>query len=379
MSGDGVEFTDLVHSYVKIKLRVKMTPDVKNYTSVINYIGATLFNKIDVLLNDTQISSSYSNNAYRAILEILLTYDEAAIQSQLQLGGFYKDTAGKMDAFLKTDDADVINEGLVHRHALTGNGQIVEFFARIHADIFNQPKLLVNGVRMRLKFHKNKADFCLLGSDDATLSVEDMTLVVRKCQLTSLAYNQIINKSAIYPITRVLLKEYTRAPGVSSININNVASGILPQRIVLCMVTNSTASGERHKNPFNFQNNDLRTCNISINGSTINGEMMRFNFKTDEYMDGYLSLFNSTGKLFHNVGSLISRGDYKNGYTIISADLSPSLCDGAYIDPDSAGDLSIALTFGTALTESISIIIYCEYNSTIEITKTKQVIPFFKV
>ena len=105
----------------------------------------------------------------------------------------------------------------------------------------------------------------------------------------------------------MLLKEYGFPSGVQTININNIVSGILPRRIVMCMISNAAANGDRTKNPFRFDNLDLATCNFSVNGSTLNGEVMHFNFNTGEYMDGYLSLFNATGKLFHNTGSLISR------------------------------------------------------------------------
>ena len=144
VSGDGEEFTDLANTYLKTTLRVKKT-DGTNLTgadkvSIVNYIGATLFSKIDVMLNDTQISSSTPNNAYRAILEALLTYDGPCLESQMQAAGFYKDTAGKMDAVdpSPTDDAET-NTGLKERFDLIKESKAVEFIARIHADIFSQP------------------------------------------------------------------------------------------------------------------------------------------------------------------------------------------------------------------------------------------------
>ena len=72
VSGDGEEFTDLANTYLKTTLRVKKTDGTSltgaDKVSIVNYIGATLFSKIDVMLNDTQISSSTPSNAYRAIL-----------------------------------------------------------------------------------------------------------------------------------------------------------------------------------------------------------------------------------------------------------------------------------------------------------------------
>ena len=134
---------DLAHTCVYISLKI-IAEDATLVGSTINYIGATIFDKIDILLNDTQISSSNGNSAYRAMLETLLTYDKQALESQLQAGGFYKDTGGIMDIFT----ADGGNEGFKERYELTKGGNTVDYIARIHADIFNQPKLLVNGVKV---------------------------------------------------------------------------------------------------------------------------------------------------------------------------------------------------------------------------------------
>ena len=84
--------------------------------AVVNYIGATLFTQIDILLNDVQISSSTPNNAYRAILEALLTYDAHSLESQLQAGGFYKDESGKMDGV--DPEPKAANQGLKDRFEL---------------------------------------------------------------------------------------------------------------------------------------------------------------------------------------------------------------------------------------------------------------------
>ena len=385
VSGDGEEFTDLANTYLKTTLRVKKT-DGTNLTgadkvSIVNYIGATLFSKIDVMLNDTQISSSTPNNAYRAILEALLTYDGPCLESQMQAAGFYKDTAGKMDAVdpSPTDDAET-NTGLKERFDLIKESKAVEFIARIHADIFSQPKMLVNGVRMRLKFHRNKNEFCLMSAtNDYTLQIEDISLMIRKCKLSAASYTQIVNMPAIYPTVRVITKDYSFANGIQSINMNNVASGVLPQRIVMSMVANAAVNGSTTLNPFNFQNFGLRECNVVLNGSTINGKSLTFDFENSIDADGYWSLFQSTGKMHHNIGSVIARKDYKDGYAIFVFDLSSSLCDGEHIDPDKSGDLSIGLTFKQNLTTPITVLLYLEYNSIVEITKGKKVIPHFQV
>lgn len=385
VSGDGDEFMDLSHTYLKTAVKIKKADGgnlvAADKVSLINYIGATLFGKVDVLLNDTQISSSTPNNAFRAMFESLLTYDQPCAESQMQAAGFYKDTAGQMDAVDPTPDKNApTNKGLKERFELTRESRTVEFISRIHADIFNQNKLMVNGVRLRIKLHRNKNEFCLMAANaNYVLQIQDVSMMIRKCKLTDASLTQVQNIPALYPITRVLMKDYSFPSGIQSINMNSVASGVLPQKVVLAMVSNAAANGSPTLNPFNFQHFGLNECNVAVNGSTVNGKPLTFDFANLKDSDGYWSLFASSGKMHHNIGSIIKRKDYKDGYAIIAFDLSPSLCDGEYIDPDKSGDMSIALSFGQNLTSSITVFVYCEYNSLIEVTGGRKVIPHFQV
>ncbi len=57
-------------------------------------------------------------------------------------------------------------------------------------------------------------------------------------------------------------------------------------------------------------------------------------------MEGFWTLFASTGYMFKDDGCYIDRDDYKSGYTLFAYDLTPTLCDGQYVDPE---DLEILL------------------------------------
>ena len=75
---------------------------------LVNYPIASLFQQVDVLLNGKLISSSTNTYAYRAMLEVLLGYDQGAKNSYLIMGLYSENTASKMD-LLTVDDG---NDGL---------------------------------------------------------------------------------------------------------------------------------------------------------------------------------------------------------------------------------------------------------------------------
>ena len=119
---------------------------------------------MDVILGGKLISSATNTYAHRRILEVLLNYDKEAAESQLGCGLFCKDTAGKMEEMDISADP-VLKTGLGTRSEWTKTSKIVELQGRIHSDLFNQEKLIINGVDLTVKTHRHKPEFCLLSGD----------------------------------------------------------------------------------------------------------------------------------------------------------------------------------------------------------------------
>ena len=92
---------------------------------------------------------------------MLLNYDKEAAESQLGCGLFCKDTAGQMEEMDISADP-VLNTGLGTRSKWTKASKTVELQGRIHSDLFNQEKLILNGVDLTVKLHRHKLEFCLL-------------------------------------------------------------------------------------------------------------------------------------------------------------------------------------------------------------------------
>ena len=61
----------------------------------------------------------------------------------------------------------VLNTGLETRSEWTKTSKIVELQGRIHSDLFNQEKLILAGVDLKVKLHRHKPEFCLLSADIA--------------------------------------------------------------------------------------------------------------------------------------------------------------------------------------------------------------------
>ena len=277
------------------------------------------------------VSSTNNTYAYRAYLETLLSYSPAAKQSQLTGALYYKDTAGHMEDGDPTVAA-ATNEGLKSRHDLFAGGRICEMVGKIHADIFFQDRFIPSDVGLKIRLIRNKDSFCLMsGGVNAAfkMHIVGCKLIVRKVKLSPSVFvaqaKALEVGNAKYPIRRVVCKTFTVPRGNFNFSQENVFSGQLPTRLVVCMTDNDSMNGVYAKNPFNFKHYNLSSLKVFLDGMHHHIKPLEMNYAQHKYMDGYMSLFSGTEKLGKDEGIDVSRTDYPGGYAIYAFDLSPDL------------------------------------------------------
>ena len=188
------------------------------------------------------ISSATNTYAHHSILKVLLNYDKEVVESQLGCRLFCKDTAGQMEEMDITADP-VLNTGLGTRSEWTKTSKTVQLQGRIHSDLFNQEKLLLNGVDLMVKLHRHKLEFCLLSADVAPaykIIIVDAILYVNIIKLTPSVFNA---KNAQYAITKTTPKVFTVPRGQQSQHIDNAFLGEILKRIAVCMMDNDSYNG----------------------------------------------------------------------------------------------------------------------------------------
>ena len=274
----------------------------------------------------------------------------------------------------------VLNTGLGTRSEWTKTSKTVEIQGMIHSDLFNQEKLILNGVDLTVKLHRHKPEFCLLSADAAPaykITIVDAIFYVKKIELTPSVFNAINtvlnDKNAQDAITRTTPKVFTVPRGQQSQHIDIAILGEIPKRIAVCMMENDSYNGNYKKNPFNFKHCNLTQIGISVNGEEVPFKPLKLNFDDKLFVTAYNALLSGTGKLHGNSGSIIKREDYSEGYTIIVADLTPfEIGDNFYLKVE--GTLSIDSVFKSPLAATINILVYAEYGNVIEIDSNCNVI-----
>ena len=186
---------------------------------------------MDVILGGKLISSATNTYAHRSILEVLFNYDKKAAESQLGCGLFRKDTAGQMEE-MDISANPVLNTGIGTRSEWTKTSKIVKLQGRIHSDLLDQEKLILNGVDLMVRFHHHQPEFCLLSGDTAPaykITIVDTIFYVKKIELTPSGFNAINtvlnDKNAQYAITRTTPKVFTVPRGQQSQHKDNAFLG----------------------------------------------------------------------------------------------------------------------------------------------------------
>ena len=345
----------------------------------------TGFNQIDVFLNQKLVSPPNNAYLYRAYIESLLNYPPIAKESHLTAGLWYDDTAGLFEVQRQVRD-ELANKDALNRQHFTLNGKTFDMIGHLHYDVFNQDRMLINGVEMRVRLVRSKDAFCLMdASEDGKLKIKEATLIVRRVKINPgilMAHTNALTKTtAKYPVTRVEVKTFTLHAGIHGDTIDNAILGQLPKRIIISFVDNKTFNGNQTFNPFNFQHFSINHLSLYVDGAQIPSKPLqpRFSHNDSMFIDAFQTLYSGTVIHFLNEGLGINRFNYSLGYFLTAFDLTPDLSDhcASHWNLVHSGSLRIEVGFETAPTSRINCVVYAEYDNVLEIDSTRQILTDF--
>ena len=380
--------------------------------SVVNNFMHSLFEQVQVYINNTPVENTNKLYQYKAYLENLLCYGKEAKETLLYNEGWVKDTAGKFDSLnlpvgdnvrksiIKQDSAKDVtvttdndyNEGFFLRHQRFSEQKVVQLCGKLHCDIFNTNRYMLNNVNIQIVLLKANAPFYLLAAENdataalLTCTIDEIFLKMRRCTISPsimLAHAMALEKTtAKYPIKRVLMKDIVIPYSASKFVLQGVHTGVMPTRIVFGFLNNSATSGQLKLNPFNFQHLNLTQLLVKVANQLIPYQKsLNFAYNTPHKygnstaIEGYNSLF----KNIREAPNDITFDDYCQGNTLYAFDLTPDQCSSHHYSLLKEGSLDIEFTFKNDIKDSTSILFYMEFDNIIEITKERNVIFDFKI
>ena len=394
------EYLDLQNSFLYMKIRIldedgeplkaavsqsdKSIPQ-KSIVFPINYIHATCFKSVEVLMGNKSCSSNDTMYPYRAYLETLLSYGKQTKEEQLAVSMFYKDKYPideHTEAVASAEPDASKNNGARSRFLRTNFSTPVETIGRVHSEVFSQPKLLIGDVSLTVKFHRADTKFALMAAKEDTkymISIDTAILFVcqkrvsesiREAHQTTLA-----TKNMIYPLRKVQMKFFTRGSQRSDLTEANFVNGVLPRKIVIGLVTTEAFNGHLHHNPFNFKHFNVKSIILRKNGETVPFQAIETDFINKCSVRGYLALLEGTSNLFKN-RSIDIRPivDFPQGYALYAFDLTPDHSGHNNFDLIQQGNISLDIKLDKPSETGVCVVAYLEYDAILEIDSHYNVI-----
>ena len=374
ISGSGDDYIDLGNTFLHVQAKiVRANGDAltaEDSVGPVNYWLNSLFSQIDVTMNDTMITSSNNTYPYRALLEALLSFGKGAKKSHLTSALWFKD---------ENMESLTANPGLTARKAFSDLSKTVDMMGKLHLDITNQDRYLLNGVDMHIRLVRSRDAFSLMSNKaEYKVEIEDASLYIRRAKINPAVQLGHIKglelTSAKYPIQRVDVKAYTLSAGSRSFVQENLFFGQVPRRVVLGLVDNAAYNGHIEKNPFHFKHHKLNHLALYLDGQQVASKALTPNFANNINVRSYCQLFIGTGKYFNDEDNDLTRSNYVNGHTLFAFDMTPDLSgDSDVFNLVKQGNLRVELSFAEELQNSVNLVVYAEFNNIIEIDRNRNV------
>ena len=385
---------------MKLYLRVKVTKADGGTLSegarvaLVNYPIASLFQQVDLYLQQGLVSSSGNCYAYKAMMDVMLENDVNDIDGVLKQGLFEKDTPGGMDStYLDSATAtaadDVTNGGFIERAGFSKKSKIFELMGKLHIDLCRQERLLLNAIQLTLKLTQNREPFRLMrpaaaseGETATDYRVEIVTAIlkvpmIKATEAMVLGHEEALLKGpAVYPFERTEIKTYTIPVGELQAQIDNVFLSRLPKRLVIGLVPSAAFTGSFERNPFNFANFGLNYLCLVIDGVCFPSKPLTLDYENDTFLEAYDMLFSVVPDDLRGMPkkpSFIKRDDFKRGYCLYCFNLDGSNVDSDYVAQQNVGLSRLDMKFASGLKESVTIVMYATFNALLRVDHTRNV------
>lgn len=391
INGSSDEFLDFNNTM--LQLRVKIINATGNANLIPNDVIApvnnwmhSMFSDVILTISGQQVEGGSHQYPYKAYLSNLLLYSTGSKKTHLQASGWYKDTANKFE------DGTAENKGFTTRHEITDESKTVEMWGPLILDFMLQNKYILQNLDIGIKLVRSKPEFQVMiktgenvgGKATAVkVKLEKAVLYVRRVKALPSVTNEIEEKlnlqNAIYPIQRTEMLTYTISQGSKSHSKEALFRGNMPKMVFIAMVRNDAYNGSYAHNPFHFQHFNLNQMALYREGESIPFRPFTPDFGTNKfYIREYMALMQSLEVYNKNEDVDITPFDFANGYGIFGFNLTPDLSVAGHAQTSRDGNIRLEVQFGTALPQTINVVVMGVFDGRVEITKHRNILLDWK-
>ena len=153
----------------------------------------------------------------------------------------------------------------------------------------------------------------------------------------------------------------------------NLFLGQQPKRILLAATENEAFNGIIIKIPFNFKHSNVNFVAIYRDGVQIPAKPLQPDFENDRFIRSYMRLFTQTDQYYRDAGNGISREQFKNGCAIFAFDLTPQMNSNDDCFELKSGNIRVEIHFASAVAATLTILVFAEFDSLLQIDSSGNV------
>lgn len=363
-------YLDLSQTRVRIKLEI-VKDDGTTLAAAGDNVGFvnnpldSLFKQIDVSVGRELVTPADLHHPYKQYLHYLLSESPDTQDSLLQPRLWARDTPGHME----NGDA---NTGFAARKTA---GNQFELFGGLDFSVFEQDRMLVDNVDLRLSFSPTSDAFVLLkktATTEANVRIVDMELVVREVVLeptATEAMSDVLDYGlpALYPYMETRMLHFPQSARQTEIKENLGSFQPLPQRLIIAFVDTAAHTGDATKNPFNFKHFNITALRLKVNGRVLpETGGVKVDFAKEKVVEGYSTLLQTTGKYEQRAPLAVKMSDYSKGYAMFAYDLTESGL-GPFTFHKKSGTIEMEADLSAALTGEVTMLVYTETQKTLSV------------
>ena len=380
--GSAEEYIDVndIHLYILAKVTKADGSKIDSATDKVglnNLPIAALFQDVSLTLGESQIEGGQMCYPYLGYFNTVMQFTPSAQRSHMRAMGWFKDEAGKFE-----DDS---NTGFVKRSALIKDSTKFELMGPLFLNFFRQSQYLLSQTSMRVKLLPSKPEFALNAygaTTDFKIAFEEVILYVPRYTLNPSVINGhatgLKRQNAIYPLQHCEVTTFTIPKGQQSYTKDRLFPDQAPKLLMIAMVDNDAFNGNVKKNPFHFQHFGLNKLALYRDGMSVPGRPFTPNFTSGKILRSYMHTMRIFNYPNTDDTNELTPEEFAKGYTIYAFDLTADKeLHANHRQPITAKNLRLELFFEKATKDTINVLLYSVYDSSIEITQLRDVITHY--
>ncbi len=387
-------------------------PDSTAKISPVNNVLHSLFSECRIYLEDYCINETNENYHYKSFIIDLLSYDINAKYSYLQAQGFFQDAPFNMDS---AGNASFVMRSNWFKNAAKSaySTAPVTFVGKLHSDLLSTDATIIPGISMQVVLTRADMDFSFIipeasDTEKYKLEIKEASLMCSVATLSpdsfmKLEKNLETKSAAIYYKRVQVQNKSIGANSKTFVSENLYSSTLLPSRLIFAFLPTTTFLGNRAKNSYNFARKwtytvteeglwlpiighigpvanvtgtrtlYLEKINLTLNGKSLDGWDSVATAEKDPMM--FMRLHHNLGLTNTTTGNNLTMDEFHGGAYMCVYDLST--CAESYLDfvvPSvRLGALRLKVEFSTPTVEELTLLMYAEFPSLIEIDKYRRI------